>query len=302
MKKQKKHYRIEYLYRPGLTMSDQEVDRLNQELRAVAETCFDQLPEYQCLVPGREALSDKVITLARRPDGSLGGFCSSVLLPVEGIGDVFHAGLTCVHINDRGQRLTHRLVYRLLLTYLVKERKLRRFWLTNCACVLSSLGSIALNFDNVHPSPFNNTQPPSRDHLRIAAAIDRHYRKELAIEPDAVFDPNAFVFRDSVKDTVFAKDGNDTRYHHRNRVINDFYRNRLRFSHGDEVLQIGQVSLMTAFGYISRRKKSKKIAAAPPHMHDPALQWADRPLRDNPKEVWSDIMVNAQQDRPEVRP
>lgn len=287
MKKQKNTYQIEYLHRPGLTLSDGQVQRLNRELREVAATCFDAIPEYQCLVPGRAALSDKVMTLARRPDGSLAGFCSSVLLPVEGIGEVFHAGLTCVHIDDRGQRLTHRLVYRLMMTYLVKERRLRRFWVTNCACVLSSLGSVALNFDQVHPSPFREG-PPSREHLRIAAAIDQHHREALAIEPEATFDPQAFVFRDSVQGTVFEKEGDDARYHHRNPAINDFYRDRMRFERGDEVLQIGQVGMRTCFGYLSRRKQSKAITET-----QASRPQAPSTQEENPQAIWRELMADA---------
>jgi len=72
---------------------------------------------------------------------------------------------------------------------------------------------------------------------------------------DAYFDPVAFVFRGSVKETVFQKKAEDRRYHHRKNGINLFYQGLLDFENGDEALQIGHVSLLTGIRYQLRKRK-----------------------------------------------
>jgi hypothetical protein len=144
----------------------------------VARTCFAELPDYQCLRGTREELSDKVISVARRLDGTMAGFCSMALLPVPRVGQVLHMGLTCVRPEDRSAGLTHLLNSKAVTHYLVRYRPLGRQWISNVACVLSSLGNIALHCDNVYPSPFQDSQP-SKTHLRIAEAINHKYREKI---------------------------------------------------------------------------------------------------------------------------
>ena len=150
----RKKYKVEFLYRPGHSYSDQELQKLVSELQEVASSCFDTLPNYQCLAGSREELSDKVITVARNNRGKLIGFCSAALLPVSGVGSVFHLGLTCVHPKARGLGLTHVLTSKVLVKYLLLHRPLGRQWISNVACVLSSLGNCAVYFRDVYPSPF----------------------------------------------------------------------------------------------------------------------------------------------------
>lgn len=256
-KRRKIRHKIEVLHRPGLSMTDEEALNFIRGLRAVAVCCFEDMPEYQCLVEDRASLCDKVIAVARRPDRSIGAFCSALLIPVEGIDDVLHMGLTCVHPDDRSMGLTHKLSFRLLSSHLLFHRKMRGFWISNAACVLSSLGNIALNFDHVHPSPFN-LAPATDVHRAIAEAIDQNYRDEIAINEDAVFDEEAFVFRGSVKGTSFQKTADDRRYHHRIDALNQFYLDRLRMNEGDEILQVGHISMRTVLWYLRRR--SRRVA------------------------------------------
>lgn len=90
-------------------------------------------------------------------------------------------------------------------------------------------------------------------HLRIAQAIDEHYRHKAFIAPDARFDAETFVFAGSVKGTVFEKDGVDTRYHHRLAELNRYYGDRLSFGSGDEVLQVAHVSSTFILKYLLDR-------------------------------------------------
>lgn len=238
---------IEFHHRPGRGLEPRARARLVDELRRVGAACLPELPDYQCF-QGPEALDDKVITVARDRAGRALGFCSAILLDVPGVPAVLHLGLTCVHPDARGRRLTHRLTGRLATQYLLRYRPFGRVWLSNVACVLSSVGNVATSFDAVFPSPF--VDRPSATHRRIAEAIDQRYREAIYIHPDAEFDARRFVFRGSVAGTVFQKSPDDTRYHHREAGLNAFYTALLDLDAGDEVVQVGHFSLATLERYL----------------------------------------------------
>lgn len=251
-------YRIEMYDRPGLTMDDHGLQKLMDELAAVAATCFNPLPEYQVMAGTRAEMSDKIISVALDNSNAIKGFCSVVLLPVKGVGNVLHLGLTCVHPDARRNHLTHKLIKKAVLGYLLKRNPFGKQWISNCAAVLSSLGNVAVNFDAVYPSPFTNTRP-TRTHLKIGETIDREYRHKMFILPDAVFDREKFVFRRSVKDTVFVKSASDYQYYHRRSFLNRFYSGLMNFDEGDEVLQIGYFRMASALKYFLRQRKIQKI-------------------------------------------
>lgn len=256
-------YRITGLYRPGRWPQARQ-QALVEELRAVAATCFDKVPLYQALSGRPEELERCVLGVAReREGGRLVGFCSSLLLPVPGLGDVFHLGLTCVRPEARRGGLTHRLTSAAATYYLLTRRPLSRVWVSNVACVLSSLGNVALHFEDIHPSPLR-PGPPAPEHLAVARAISARYRASVAIDPEAVLDEQRFVFRGSVPGTVFEKDADDQRYHHRDAQLNAFYAELLDFSAGDEVVQVGSMSVLGAVRYALRRLRAGRpqVAAA----------------------------------------
>ena len=256
-------YRFQFLYRPGLYLPDDALQRMVPELQRVGAECFPEIPDYQCLTGSREGLMDKVMVVAWRPDGKVAGFCSAMLVKVPDMGHVLHLGLTCVGIDDRGAGLTHGLTSRLVIRNLLRGNPFRRQWVSNVACVLSSLGNVARNFDNVYPSPYYK-DAPSAAHLKIARAIDKNYRPQIYIDDTAQLDEKAFVFRGSVHGTVFQKDANDTRYHHRNVTLTAWYQRLLNFEQGDEAIQIGHYSWATLLRYLVRRGQRPILLPAPP--------------------------------------
>jgi hypothetical protein len=245
-------YDIRYLHRPGRKLDDRRLQALVSELRHVAMSCFEDVPAYQCLTGDRAELAQNVLTCAYRPDGTMAGFCSAVILPVPGVGVVLHLGLTCVHPSDRGTGLTHKLTSALTLQYLLRRSPFGRHWITNCACVLSSLGNVALHFEQVYPSPFVGSGP-SESHRRIAEEVDRHHRARMFVAPEVPFDREKFVFRGSVRNTVFQKSSDDARFHHRDPRLNDFYRQYMNINDGDEALQVGWVNLLAYPSYLLRK-------------------------------------------------
>jgi GNAT superfamily N-acetyltransferase len=247
----KETYRLEYLERPGKYWSKNQADAFVEELRNVAATCFDEVPLYQVLSGKREDLEKVVVVTARNSEGRIQAFCSSVLLDVENVGTVLHLGLTCVHPEARGGGFTKRLLSKLLGSYLMANAPLRGTYVSNVACVLSSLGNVAMHFEDIYPSPFVKSKP-SAEQLAIAKAISDNYRDEIAINDNAQFDGDAFVFRGSVKNTPFQKSADDRRYFHRDPELTNYYRDIMNFDEGDEVLQVGKVSLFSFPKFVAK--------------------------------------------------
>jgi len=246
----KQSFRYEIMFRPGLRWSETERRSRVAQLREVGALCLHPLPQYQLFLGTREELSDNLHIEARGPDSSLAGFCSAVLLDVPGVGEVLHLGLTCVRPEARGAALTHALSWRLVLRYLLQRPPWRRVYVTNVAAVLSSLGNFAVNLVGAYPAPSFRGPVPAA-YLEIARAFDRQYRAKAHIQPQAHWDEAAFVFRGSGRGTAFQKAADDARYHHRDPELTRYYQRRLRFEDGDEMLQVGTISLFHLARYFA---------------------------------------------------
>ncbi|HOO72235.1 MAG TPA: hypothetical protein PK926_10780 [Spirochaetota bacterium] len=233
-------------------MSDEKIALLVEKIRDTASTAFHEIPDYQVFRGTRDELADKIIAIAWRDDGEIAGFCSTVILEVKGVGKVIHLGLTIVRPEDRSGGLTHILTHKAVAAFLFRYRPIiGKLWITNCAAVLSSLVNVSLFFEKVYPSPKPGTKI-TRKHQIIARAIDTYYRDKIYISDQAMFDHEHFVFRGSVKDTVFQKKEEDTSYYHRNIHYNEYFKQKMKFENGDEVLQIGFASTFAAIKHLWR--------------------------------------------------
>ncbi|HEY5924429.1 MAG TPA: GNAT family N-acetyltransferase [Kofleriaceae bacterium] len=256
-------YRFDYLYRPGRTLAEPALHELSREISALGARCLEPLPDYQVFLGTRDAFADKIVTTARDSDGTLVAFCSCVLLPMQA-GEVLHLGLTCVAPELRGSRLSSTLAQRLITRYYVTQKLYRRLWMTSVACVLSVLGNVACRFRRVYPTPWQ-LRPFSSDVDAIASEFDRRFRHVAYVRPDATFDRETFVFRGSGRGTAFQKEAEAVEFHHRDPALNEFYKRRLRFEDGDELLQIACFDLLDVVRYpiddllaIGRRRASQR--------------------------------------------
>jgi hypothetical protein len=245
---------FERFYRPGKAWDKATHLRYQKEFSKVAAACFDEVPSYQVMSATLKDLENYVIVVARNEQGQMVGFVSGIILPMPRRKQVLHLGLTCVDPNFRNRSLTHLLTSKMILLFFQRHTKGRRFWITNCACVLSSLANVALHFEKVYPSPFYK-KPPSKTYAMIAEEVSTKYRDLMYVHKGAKFNPKSFIFEGSVEGTVFAKDGMDKRFHHRNKHLTNYYQNLINFERGDEVLQIGQVSALAYPKYLLRRLK-----------------------------------------------
>lgn len=227
---------FETFHQPGRYWTTDEKARLRRELRHVGQAALGSVPDYQCFSESPSAFDDKVMVIAREggPTGRIIGFVSCILLEIDDIGTVLHTGLTCVLPQKRRQGVQKQLftrLHKLLCTHYPLG-----IWFTSVSSSLASLVSLFLATANVFPSP--KVRTPSDTHRRIAQAVSLHYRTEIDVADDVVFDPERFIFYSS-PDSVWYKDPTDKNYHHRNKTINDYYVEQLSQVPGSEVLQVG---------------------------------------------------------------
>jgi hypothetical protein len=237
--------------RPGLTYSPTKTVELVNELRQFASLSINPLPNYQIFTNA----NDKVVVTAyikkATSDGTgvreLVAFTSAVLIMIPGLPqgerELLHTGLTVVAPELRRKGMLVQLFTRLIVHVYSSRPINSRLWITSLAEVPNSLAHIAAFFSEVFPSP-SKTSPTETD-LLIARNISQQHRPKMLISPTAVFDEENFVFKGSNgangwPGEVFKKDVNDTQYWHRNRALNDFYRDLLS-GEGDEVLQVAYI-------------------------------------------------------------
>jgi hypothetical protein len=235
-------------------MDENQLKQLYREIREVATICLDEIPNYQCLREDLRDMNRLIICVAKNSSGKMMGFCSSYLLDIQDE-KILHMGLTCVSPEARGQKLTHKLSSKVITCFLFNYSLTKASWVSNVACVLSSLGNLANYFDDIHPSPFMTQITPK--HIEIAQFIDKNFRDELFIRKEARFNLDTFIFEESVLGNMFQKELNDKRYHHRNPILNQFYKSIINFERGDEVLQIGKISWMTFPKYVLKKMTRK---------------------------------------------
>ena len=221
------------------------------DLRDVAASCFDPVPDYQVVGNDPDALDRAVLALAHAPDGSLVGFTSALVFETDSHGPILHLGLTCVRPDARGGGLTHRLLSTLVVRWVLMNRPFGGAWCTNVASVISSLGNVALHFEDVHPSPYRETAP-SDGHRAVARALASQHRARVHLRDDAPFDPARFVFVGGNAGTSFAKASTDAQYHHRDPELTRWYASLADLDAGDAVLQVGRVSLAGFVRYASK--------------------------------------------------
>lgn len=248
---------IEIYNKPGINLTNSELAKFHQEILDVANECLDEIPDYQCLSGKKSEYDRLIIAVSRDKDGRMDGFCSSYILNVEEAGNVLHLGLTCVSPRARGLGLTHKLTSKVITTYLLRYSLFKPAWISNVACVLSSLGNVAMHFEDVFPSPFITI--PSEKHVKIAKFIDQNFRHELYINHDAIFSAEEFIFEKSVTGTMFEKSADDKKYYHRDSELNNYYKDLIDFNNGDEVLQIGKVSILSFPKYLMKNLKRNKV-------------------------------------------
>jgi hypothetical protein len=252
-------------HHPGRHLPLDKQTELRNELLAIARTCLNPVPDYQCLSSRPDALEDKLIVVAysgtdpelvdegkinqesdRRPPRAV-AFTSAMYLDVPDVAHVvLHTGLTVAVPSVHRTGILGELFAQLFLH--VVPLNPEGMWVTTLAAVLSSLVLSEKVLTKTYPCPptrrGHRLLQPLPEHLAIARAIDERHRAQLLISQDAEWDPEKFVFRGSMDwdaAEVFKKDADNPKFWHRDREATAFFGGLMRSGKGDEVLMVGFV-------------------------------------------------------------
>jgi GNAT superfamily N-acetyltransferase len=239
---------------PGLSLPQDELDRLVAQLRAVAaKTLPASEVSYGIFSGERERLSRAIVTLISEEDsGRPIAFNALSVIEVELDGmpvDVTHLGLVMVDPDARGQGLAW-VLYGLTTLVLFLRDGLRQRWISNVTQVPSVVGMVCETFSDVYPSP----RPEARQsfaHLQLARGIMRQHRAVFGVGNEAGFDESRFVITDAYTGGSDAlKKTIEEAPQHRDPLYGEFCARELNYDRGDDFLQIGRIDLAAARAYL----------------------------------------------------
>ncbi|MBR0847650.1 GNAT family N-acetyltransferase [Bradyrhizobium diazoefficiens] len=239
---------------PGLSLPQDELDRLVAQLRTVAaKTLPASELSYGIFSGEREHLGRAIVTLISEEDGGRPvAFNALSVIEVELDGtpvDVTHLGLVMVDPDARGQGLSW-VLYGLTTLVLFLRDGLRQRWISNVTQVPSVVGMVCETFSDVYPSP----RPEARQsfaHLQLARGIMRQHRAVFGVGDEAGFDESRFVLTDAYTGGSDAlKKTFDNAPKHRDPQYAEFCARELNYDRGDDFLQIGRIDLAAARAYL----------------------------------------------------
>ncbi|WP_299814364.1 hypothetical protein [uncultured Roseibium sp.] len=250
--------------RPGLWMTQQELDALSSDLRAVAGRTLEAgALEYGVFAADRSRMNDSIITVIyseseERPVA----FNALAVINAEYNGKptkVLHLGLVMVDPQARSQGFSW-ILYGLTCLILFIRSGLRPLYISNVTQVPAIIGMVAETFSDVHPVPGAG---PARDFakVQIARSIMTEHRHVFGVGPEAEFDEQNFIIRnaytggsDDLKKTF------EVAPKHRDEAFNVFCRDQLDYDRGDDFLQIGTIDIDAMRRYVTKSVPRRSLA------------------------------------------
>lgn len=255
--------------KPGLWMSQSEIDTLLGDLRRIARaTLPDGELNYGILTGDRDRLAKSIVTILHdRKTKVPVAFNALAIMDVQlhaKPAEVLHMGLVMVDPGVRSQRFSW-VLYGLTCLVLFVRNQMRPLWLSNVTQVPAIVGMVTETFSNVFPSPHPDARR-SFEHVLLARAIMSRHRHVFGVGAEASLDEERLVIAnaytggsDDLKKTF------ESAPKHRDEVYNEFCRRELDYNRGDDVLQLCQLSLDTAQRFVLKdvpRRSWPSVVAA----------------------------------------
>jgi hypothetical protein len=273
---------VQVVERPGLWWDDAALERLQEDLRTVARAAMPEMDlHYGVFLPGREALARSVVTLVRdRATGKPIAFNALALIEADMAGQpttLLHLGLVCIDPGARGKGLSW-ILYGLTCFLLFARNGMRPLWVSNVTQVPAVAGMVAETFEDVYPSALPGARR-SLQHLLLARSLMGAHRYVFGVGPEAGFDEERFVATNAYTGGSDAlKKAFEVAAHHRNPVHNAFCAAQLDYERGDDLVQIGRISMGAATTYLRDHVPRRSLAALGVAVAAIALQRALLPV------------------------
>ena len=245
---------VRIMERPGLWMSEADLQALTADLRTIAAKTLDAgRLSYGVFAGNRDRMRDTIITLVTHRDGTPIAFNALAIMTLDtqpDPTDVLHLGLVMVDPDQQSGGLSW-VLYGLTCFLLFVRNQFRPLWISNVTQVPAVVGMVSEMFSDVWPCP--DADRRTLDHVLMARRIMAGHRHVFGVGEDAEFDETRFVITnaytggsDELKKTW------DQAPKHRAAVFNDFCAAQLDYTRGDDVLQLGQIDLPALRRYLSR--------------------------------------------------
>jgi len=252
-------YSLHCLRFPGLWLSDTDLADLRTNIERVTLSELKSLPEYGVYLPSRDPYTNRIITLVHnKNEAKPAGFAAMVYCRVKvknKIHPILHLGLI-VKSRSKLRRNLLFLIYYYPLIYFFVLRGFRSCWITSVSMEPSIIGAVADNFGDVYPHYLGTTQP-TEIKRKIARSFVSAQGHEFGLGPYAFLDENKFVIKGSCQgpsEAIRASFSHSAKY--KDPRCNTYCQSTLDYERGDELLQIGHLSLNSALSGIVCKVKS----------------------------------------------
>ena len=240
---------------PGRWMPPEELARLVEDIRTVVRAGVPGGSLDYGVLSDPERLKHAVLTLIyAEPDGRPVAFNALHVLSCESRGretEVVHLGLVMIDPAFRQHGLTGAL-YGITCFLLCMRRQMRPMWISNVTQVPLVFGIVGDFIEDVYPAAHESARRTFA-HVQIARQIAARYRHVYGTGPDAEFDAEHFILRNSYTGGSHnLKKSYEEAPKYRDESANRMCQEMLDYDRGDDFLQIGRFTFSVARRYLTR--------------------------------------------------
>lgn len=244
---------------PGKWCDTLTINKILRDAReiAIAYHSGENIPEYGILSEGKDALTNRIITIGYDKNTKKPlGFSAQVYLDGE-IGnrkiEILHLGLVYV-IPEYQKKSLLGFLYILPSILILLKRRFRPIWISNVSQVPAVIGAVADYYQRVFPDPIEKARQTSL-HKSLGEHIFKFHRKTFGVGEEAIYDSaNHLILNAYTGGSDNLKKNYKKCALHREIKVNSFCHKMLNYERGDDVLQIGLLSGELVSRFIKKRK------------------------------------------------
>lgn len=248
--------------RPGNWCSEEELTKITQDLRRIAQEGQkgNPIPEYGVLKGDRKDLSQRVISIAYdKKTGDPLGFSAQIYLPLKFKSfseTVLHLGLIYISPQAQGKNISYLLAVLPNILILLKSG-LRPIWVSNVSQVPAVVGLVDKNYSHSYPSS-NPEAKQTFMHKKLSQLIMQKHRAAFGVGDDAEFIEDKQIITNAYtggSDNMKKSFAEATK--HKDAQVNALCEKSLNYDRGDDFLQLAILSPQSIID-LFKNKKSKQ--------------------------------------------
>jgi hypothetical protein len=262
------HFIGRFIYKvwdePGKWSSEDEIKKIQSDLLIISKNSQGKkdIPLYGPLLPGRENLRNKLITIAYdKKTGKPAGFCAQTHIELQNSNNpliVTHLGL--VYIDPAFQKKGMASILYVLPNVLNYIRMgMRPYWISSVTQVPAVVGMVSKHYAYVYPSCEEGNYQSAEQYL-IGKEIMKSHRHVFGVGEDAEYDAKKQIILNAYtggSDNLKKSFEESSKY--RDEKYNDLCKNSLDYDRGDDFLQLGKLNVDTLLKFSSNKACDRPI-------------------------------------------